>query len=91
MKDSSKINHALIDVGTTVQPRWVFLSPQELALKMDAMACYASQISTFWQNTDHMRQDVEMSFRVQKDLWGERYWARVDSNRSDMTKERAGD
>lgn len=90
MKDSSKINSALLEVGTTVQPRWVFLNPQDLTLKMDAMACYASQISTFWQNTDHMRQDVELSFRVQKDLWGERYWARVGLTPSDTTtQERA--
>lgn len=77
MKDSSKISSALAEVETPVQPRWVYLNAQDLALKMDAMACYESQISTFWQNTDHMRQDVELSFRVQKDLWGERYWAQV--------------
>lgn len=84
MKDSGKITAALAEVETTVQPRWVFLNADDLALKLDAMACYATQISTFWQNTDHMRQDVELSFRVQKDLWGERFWARVGSNARDQ-------
>lgn len=87
MKDSSKITMALADVETTVQPRWVFLTQEDLKLKLEAMACYATQISTFWQNTDHMRQDVELSFRVQNDLWGERFWARVVSSASSQPQE----
>jgi LmbE family N-acetylglucosaminyl deacetylase len=74
MKDSSKINHALKNVTVVVQPHWVYLNDQDIYAKVGAIAHYESQISTFWSDTDDMRRDVEMSFRVQAELWGERYW-----------------
>lgn len=77
MKDSSKISAALLRVETTMQPRWIYLSHEDIQRKVEAMACYASQISTFWTDHKDMKRDVELSFRVQPDLWGERYWAQT--------------
>lgn len=78
MKDSGKISAALTHVNLTLQPRWIYLSSDDIHEKIMAMSCYDSQISTFWENHEAMQHDVQTSFRVQHDLWGERYWARPE-------------
>lgn len=77
MKDSSKIIQAINNFDLVVQPRWVYLDEHDLSAKVDAMACYESQISTFWADKEAMKRDVHLSFRIKTELWGERYWARA--------------
>lgn len=77
MKDTKQISIALTQLSVAVQPRWVHLSHDELDAKIAAMGKYTSQISSFWQDTDALRHDVETTFRVKNNLWGERYWIRA--------------
>lgn len=46
--------------------------------KMDAIACYKSQISTFWKSVEAMQRDVEMMFCVGEGVYAERYWRVAD-------------
>lgn len=54
----------------------VFVTEQALQAKMDAVACYASQLSTFWGSTDEMRAALRaQALSVGAGQYGENYWS----------------
>ena len=51
------------------------LSEETLRVKIDAMACYASQVSTFWSNLDEMRAALrKQALAVGHGVYAERHW-----------------
>jgi len=49
--------------------------PEDLDAKADAISCYRSQISTFWQSLSEMRRDIETYARTVGDgELGEAFW-----------------
>ena len=69
------ITHALSQIGLSLRERKVNLSEVDLAAKVNAIACYESQISTFWESEEAMARDVRRSSTdAQTGLLVERYW-----------------
>ena len=70
---------ALKDFGLPLEPADVTLSEADIRAKISAIACYESQISTFWTGLDAMEADVRRAFAdPQAGGFVERYW-RVSS------------
>jgi LmbE family N-acetylglucosaminyl deacetylase len=84
MRDAHKIDEALADVAkirgvgakllAPLQAEWVLLSEADLLAKIDGIATYRSQISTFWDDEAHMRADVRQFFRDGAGNPAERFW-----------------
>ncbi len=54
----------------------VFVDEAALQAKMDAVACYISQLSTFWSGPDEMRDALRaQALAVGAGRYGENYWA----------------
>lgn len=61
------------------EPEVVELSDQALRAKIAAMACYGSQLSTFWAGHDHMAASVRASAEeTGRGAPAERYWRRAE-------------
>ncbi len=66
---------ALSAIDLPLEPADVILSDAELAAKIKAIACYGSQISTFWQDLGAMDADVRRAFTDAKSgNFVERFW-----------------
>ena len=66
---------ALQEFGLPLEPADVRLSEPDIRAKINAVACYESQISTFWTSLEAMEADVRRAFT--DPLTGEfveRYW-----------------
>jgi len=60
------------------EPELVGLSEQALEAKAAAIACYSSQISTFWAGRDHMAASIRaFAEETGRGAPAERYWRRV--------------
>ncbi|MBC7869521.1 MAG: PIG-L family deacetylase [Chitinophagaceae bacterium] len=57
-----------------LKPETQPLSESDMSAKINAIACYKSQISTFWKSEDAMRRDVESAFCIGSGIYAERYW-----------------
>ena len=69
------ITHALSQIGLSLRESKVNLSEADLAAKVSAIACYESQISTFWESEEAMARDLRRSSTdAQTGLMVERYW-----------------
>lgn len=63
-----------------LEPEVVELGEADVQAKVEAIACYQSQMSSFWPNLQAMEQEVrEMLVRTGNGVPAERYW-RVSSN-----------
>jgi LmbE family N-acetylglucosaminyl deacetylase len=61
-------------------PESVYLSEEDLAAKVDAIACYRSQVGIFWQDEADMRLRVrEHALRVGEGHLAEHYWCAATS------------
>lgn len=61
--------------GLVLAKRCRCFGPEDLEAKADAIACYRSQISTFWQSLAEMRRDIEAYARTVGDgELGEAFW-----------------
>jgi len=77
-RDKMAVEQALHHFKTHVrslelQPETVTLTEANVAAKVQAIACYASQISSFWPNLQVMEQEVRQ-FMSSTGLSVERYW-----------------
>ena len=60
-----------------LQPQSARLAEDDLAAKLDAIACYRSQIPIFWQDEADMRRHVrEHALRMGGGVPAEQYWVR---------------
>jgi len=57
-----------------LKPETQTLSASDMNAKIEAIACYKSQISTFWKSEEAMRRDVENAFCIGSGVYAERYW-----------------
>ena len=66
---------ALKEFGLLLAPADVRLSEADIRAKINAIACYESQISTFWDSLDAMAGDVRRAFTDSRTgAYVERYW-----------------
>ena len=66
---------ALKEFGLPLEPADVALSEADIRAKIAAIACYHSQISTFWTGLDAMEADVRRAFAdPQTGGFVERFW-----------------
>ena len=66
---------ALKEFGLPLEPADVTLSETDIRAKISAIACYTSQISTFWSSLDAMETDVRRAFTDPKTGgYVERFW-----------------
>jgi len=69
------IDDALNYYSISLMPNNVILDDEDIKAKVDAIAFYESQISTFWQSIDAMEDDVrQSSTHPQTRKYVERYW-----------------
>ncbi len=66
---------ALADFGMPLEPADTPLHEADMRAKIKAIACYRSQISTFWDSLDAMEADVRRAFTdPSTGLFVERFW-----------------
>jgi len=65
------------ELGLT--PQTIILSPEALQARVEAISCYKSQLSTFFDNLDDLRQQVGASVEA---VGGERIWREDQPDRS---------
>jgi len=66
---------ALGAIDLPLEPADVVLSDAEMRAKIRAIACYDSQISTFWEDLAAMETDVRRAFTdLQSGAYVERFW-----------------
>ncbi len=69
------IDDALSALGIALIAENVILSERDIRAKVNAIACYSSQISTFWKSLDAMEADVrQSSTHPQTGDYVERFW-----------------
>lgn len=68
------IRRALDACGQQLSAEVITLTAAEAAAKVAAMACYSSQVDTFWQNSATMEQQVRAYMQQIASPYGERYW-----------------
>jgi LmbE family N-acetylglucosaminyl deacetylase len=65
------------EIRLDMQIFWV--SEAEGAARIEASACYPSQISTFWKSADAMRQETrDVMLRAGRSVLAERFWYESD-------------
>ena len=66
---------ALAEFGMALEPADIVLSEADMRAKIQAIACYQSQISTFWDSLEAMEADVRRAFRDEASgSYVERFW-----------------
>lgn len=66
---------ALADFGMPLEPADSILDEADIRAKIKAIACYQSQISTFWDNLGTMEADVRRAFTdASTGSYVERFW-----------------
>ena len=66
---------ALSAIDLPLEPADVMLSDAEMEAKIKAIACYDSQISTFWEDLEAMDADVRRAFSdTESGSFVERFW-----------------
>jgi LmbE family N-acetylglucosaminyl deacetylase len=75
MRDEARVQDALAGLAHRLDERWQALDERHIVAKIAAMACYRSQISTFWQDEQAMAQEVRRMFRDRMGEYAERFWA----------------
>ena len=66
---------ALAAFGMPLEPSDRLLSEADMRAKIDAIACYQSQISTFWESLEAMEADVRRAFTdAPTGQYVERFW-----------------
>jgi LmbE family N-acetylglucosaminyl deacetylase len=79
-KDKTAAEQALAFFSTTapplqLEPDTVVLTEPDVDVKIKAIACYSSQISSFWESTEAMEADTRKAMlETGEDVPGERYW-----------------
>lgn len=68
-RDASAIERAQADLQSTIkiEAELITLSRFDIRTKIQAVACYKSQISTFWDNVDAMASEIRDMFRSDED------------------------
>ncbi len=66
---------ALAEIGIPLEPADFALSEADIRAKIKAIACYESQISTFWPSLEAMEANVRRAFTdLKTGAYVERYW-----------------
>ncbi len=75
-RDFDAIQVALDNLPTelNLEAQLIQFDKAEITAKIQAIDCYRSQLSTFWNNRKAMIQDVKQAFYVGDGMFGERYW-----------------
>lgn len=69
------IEAALSELDLSLAASHVILDERDIRAKVEAIACYASQISTFWKSLEAMEADVrQASTHPQTGAYVERFW-----------------
>lgn len=74
LREEARIAQALQSVAWTLESVWQALTLDNMACKVSAITAYRSQLSTFWQDDTHARDEVFALFRNPDGLFAERYW-----------------
>lgn len=70
---------AAISPKLTLSPEHIELNEVDVAAKIRAIACYTSQISTFWKDLDDMEQATRAAMKaVGRGVYTERYWRIIE-------------
>lgn len=75
LRDEARVQDALTSLPYPLSERWQALGERHIVAKIAAMACYRSQISTFWRDEQAMAQDVRRMFKDRSGAYAERFWA----------------
>ncbi len=74
-KEDRSTEAALAELAWQLEPADVRLADADIDAKISAIACYHSQISTFWDSHVSMAADVRRAFTDQRSgAWVERLW-----------------
>ena len=65
---------AIAEFGTPLERADMPLSEEDMRAKIDAIACFQSQISTFWDGLASMEADVRRAFSDASGQYVERFW-----------------
>ena len=69
------VEQARAALDDTTIPRLRMLDRQAMQTKVQAIACYRSQLSSFWANPEHMEDHVRRyALQVGAGRWAERLW-----------------
>lgn len=78
LSGATAVEAAIQTLASSLQAQVRSISDQAIQVKLAAMRCYASQMSTFWQNTAEMAQSmityVQQVGRTANVAAGERFW-----------------
>lgn len=76
INDTMKIEQALSFYrGDHLKPKLIHLQEADVKAKVEAIACYTSQISTFWADTDEMERETRLSMiKKGSGTPAERFW-----------------
>jgi LmbE family N-acetylglucosaminyl deacetylase len=82
-QDANAVQSARETLGIPAVPIMKVLSETAIAAKIEAVACYPSQISSFWDNLPAMAESVrQYARRVGQGSYAERLWQLVDEEKS---------
>lgn len=76
---SAAVQQALAQHLQPLEPQLVMLSDDDLEMKIEAIACYRSQLSTFWQDEHEMADGVRRYACAVHPAGAERLWRMKDS------------
>lgn len=80
LNTSEAIEQALGYFSISLRPNNVILSKEDIQAKIKAIACYETQLSTFWKGLDAMEADVKRaSTHPQTGDYVERYWEIINT------------
>jgi hypothetical protein len=76
IRDKTTVQHALtfFQDKLTLKPQRVILSEANIAAKIEAMALYRSQISTFWEDEAAIAADVRRQYTRNDGTLAEIFW-----------------
>ncbi len=79
--EDEAIEAALNFHTNTMSPEIIMIDDEELEAKLEAIACYQSQISTFWSSITELRHDlIHTMQQIGNGQPAERYWRIVDND-----------
>lgn len=73
-REQQHIDTARAELGLPLESVWQPLTDAQFAAKLDGVAAYTSQLSTFWASETHMRKALAAHFRDENGRFAERYW-----------------
>lgn len=73
-RDADAIQQARAALSVSLEPHLIPLTQSDIDAKIQAMTAYRTQISTFWQDEQHLAHDVRQRFQQSDGSYAERLW-----------------